>query len=180
MPRETSLTLDLSAYLLGQNSKVASDAGFLFYGQSDVASGAATLEAARARFSFDLARLPADTERVALALTIEQGVRRGQQFSHLKQLVLTVERRFGADPSSPSTPNPMSGNGGHSRRVLQTQRYLEVSCDGTRFRGGLGPLASHFGVEISMIRTKHRWLRPPHHHPCSCRRSRLTRKPPSP
>lgn len=148
MPRETSLTLDLSAYLLGQNSKVASDAGFLFYGQSDVASGAATLEAARARFSFDLARLPADTERVALALTIEQGVRRGQQFSHLKQLVLTVNGdsepiEFTLDTEAMSETAVILGE---FYRRSGTWKFRAM---GQGFRGGLGPLASHFGVEIS-------------------------------
>jgi tellurite resistance protein TerA len=148
MPGETPLTLDPSAYLLGQNGKVASDAGFLFYGQSDVAGGAATLDAASARFSFDLARLPADTERVALALTIEQGVRRGQQFSHLRQLVLTVKGdsepiEFTLDTGAMTETAVILGE------FYRRNGAWKFRAVGQGFRGGLGPLASHFGVEIS-------------------------------
>lgn len=148
IPKEAKLTLDASAYLLGPNGTVASDAGFLFYGQPSVADGAATLDAATARFSIDLARLPVSTERVALALTIEQGVRRGQQFSHLRELMLTVT----GDPE----PVVFKLN---TEVLTETAIILgefyrrngkwKFRAVGQGFGGGLGPLASHFGVEIS-------------------------------
>ena len=142
------LVLDASAYLLGANGKVRSDAGFLFYGQASVANGAATLDPAAATFTLNLGRLPADIDRVALALTIEQGARRGQRFDQVAGLTLTVTGdsepiEFGLDTQAMQEAAVILGefykrNGAWKLRAL-----------GQGFRGGLGPLANHFGVEIS-------------------------------
>lgn len=148
MPKENPLTLDASAYLLGPDGKVASDSGFLFYGQPDIAGGAAVLDTVSARFSFDLARLPANTERVALALTIEQGVRRSQKFSHLRELVLTVT----GDPEPIGftlNTEVMSETAVILGEFYRRSGAWKFRAMGQGFHGGLGPLASHFGVEIS-------------------------------
>lgn len=147
-PASTPLVLDASAYLLGVSGKVASDSGFLFYGQSSVAEGAATLDASSATFTIDLARMPPGIERVALALTIEQGTRRGQKFNQLTGLKLSLTGDlqpigFALDTQAMQETAVIFGefylrNGAWKFRAV-----------GQGFHGGLGPLASHFGVEIS-------------------------------
>lgn len=147
-PSKSELVLDASAYLLGANGKVGSDAEFLFYGQASAANGAVTLDAASATFTFDLGRLPNDIERVALALTIEQGARRGHRFDQVTNLTMTVTGdlepiEFGLNTHAMQEAAVILGefykrNGGWKIRAL-----------GQGFHGGLGPLASHFGVEIS-------------------------------
>lgn len=147
-PSTTPLVLDASAYLLGANGKVGSDAGFLFYGQASVANGAATLDPAASTFTLDLGRLPVDTERVALALTIEQGSRRGQRFDQLASLTLTVTGdsepiEFGLSTQAMQETAVILGE------FYKRDGAWKIRAIGQGFRGGLGPLAAHFGVEIS-------------------------------
>ncbi len=147
-PALTGLVLDASAYLLGASGKVASDAGFLFYGQPSVASGAATLDVAAARFTLDLDRLPPDTERLALALTIEQAARRGQRFDQLAAVTLQIS----------GDPEPirfeLATGGMQETAVILGEFYKrndawKFRAVGQGFHGGLGPLAGHFGVAIA-------------------------------
>ena len=147
-PASTPLVLDASAYLLVASGKVASDAGFLFYGQASVAGGAATLDAGAARFSVDLAALPPATERMALALTIEQGVRRGQRFDQLGEVTLTLSGD--AEPIAYT----LDTRSMQETAVILGEFYKrndawKFRAVGQGFHGGLGPLASHFGVEIA-------------------------------
>jgi tellurite resistance protein TerA len=147
-PATAGLVLDASAYLLGANGKVESDAGFLFYGQPSVANGAATLDPSATTFTLDLGRLPADTERVALALTIEQGARRGQRFDQVAGLTLTVTGdsepiEFGLDTQAMQEAAVILGE------FYKRNGAWKIRAMGQGFHGGLGPLASHFGVEIS-------------------------------
>lgn len=147
-PGATPLVLDASAYLLGASGKVASDAGFLFYGQPSVAGGAATLDAAAANFALDLHSLPPDTERVALALTIEQGARRGQRFDQLSDVTLGVSGD--AEPIS----FVLDTRGMQETAVILGEFYKrneawKFRAVGQGFQGGLGPLADHFGVQVA-------------------------------
>jgi stress response protein SCP2 len=147
-PASTPLVLDASAYLLGASGKVASDAGFLFYGQASVADGAASLDASSVTFTIDLARMPAGIERVALALTIEQGTRRGQKFNQLTGLKLSLT----GDPQPIAFD--LDTQAMQEAAVILGEFYLrngawKFRAVGQGFHGGLGPLASHFGVEIS-------------------------------
>ena len=147
-PSSTALVLDASGYLLTGSGKVASDAGFLFYGQASVAGGAASLNAATATFSLDLARMPPDTERVALALTIEKAVSRGQRFAQLEELTLLVTGD--AEPISIA----LDTRNMQEAAVILGEFYKrneawKFRALGQGFNGGLGPLASHFGVDIA-------------------------------
>lgn len=147
-PESTPLVLEASAYLLGAAGKVAGDAGFLFYGQASVADGAATLDARSATFTLDLGRMPAGVERVALALTIEQGTRRGQRFNQLAGLKLSLT----GDPQPIGFA--LDTQAMQETAVILGEFYLrngtwKFRAVGQGFNGGLGPLAKHFGVDIS-------------------------------
>lgn len=148
-PAVGGLDLDPSAFLLTSSGKVASDADFVFYGQTSGAGGAVTYDAGSTSFTMALERLPGSVEKVALALTIDQGVRRGQRFAQLETVTVTIDD---------------GGAGGHTfklgtRSMEETALILgecylrngqwKFRAVGQGFKGGLGALATHFGVDIA-------------------------------
>lgn len=147
-PGGTPLVLDASAYLLGASGKVQDDSGMAFYGQPRVAGGAVVCDAKAKSFALDLARLPAAIERVALTLTIEQAQARRQSFGQLTEVTLALE----GDAESHHFTLPCAGMSeaavilGECYRRESTWKFRAL---GQGFNGGLGPLAKHFGVEIS-------------------------------
>jgi stress response protein SCP2 len=86
----TVLDLDVRAYLLRVNGILVNDVGFLFYGQNSEAGDAANLDATWSSFVLDLSPMPLDIERVALALTIEQGIQYGQRSEKFFSVSLLV------------------------------------------------------------------------------------------
>lgn len=146
-PGSSPLVLDASAYLLTASGKVTGDEGFLFYGQPSVAGDAAKLDADRREFTVQLARLPAGIERIAFALTVDQGIKRGQRFGQLESVVLDVSGK--AD----KLRFALATAGMTETAVILGECYLrngvwKFRAVGQGFNGGLGPLASHFGVTI--------------------------------
>lgn len=146
-PAASALELDASGFLLTSSGKVSGDEGFLFYGQPSVANGAASLNAAQREYTFDLKRLPANVEKVALALTIDQGIKRGQRFGQLGSVTLALSSASDALRFKLDTANM------NETAIILGECYLrggvwKFRAVGQGFNGGLGPLAAHFGVTI--------------------------------
>jgi len=147
-PGSTPLVLDASAYLLTASGKVQDDSGMAFYGQPSVAGGAVVCDAKARSFALDLARLPASIERVAITLTIEQARARRQSFGQLSEVTLALE----GDAEAHHFTLPCAGMS--EAAVILGECYRRETAWkfralGQGFNGGLGPLARHFGVEIS-------------------------------
>jgi tellurite resistance protein TerA len=146
-PATTALQLDLSAFLLNSSGKVAGDEGFVFYGQPKSPEGAVTLDAARREFSLDLAKVPANIEKVALTLTIDQGAKRGQKFGDLSEVKLEISGH--SEPLVFLLPTA-----GMSEVALIVGEFYKRNgvwkfrAVGQGFNGGLGPLATNFGVDV--------------------------------
>lgn len=147
-PSTTALSLDPSAFLLTSSGKVASDEGFIFYGQPKSPDGAVALDAAKGEYTFDLSRLPANVEKVAVALTVEEAQKRGQRFGDLTEVKLEITG--GGEPLVFALPT--SGMSEAALIVGEFYRRNEqwkFRALGQGFNGGLGPLATNYGVDVS-------------------------------
>ncbi|MFK8082355.1 MAG: TerD family protein [Granulosicoccus sp.] len=150
--------IDVSAFLLSSDGKVASDDDMIFYGQPSSSGGSVSLlsgspssESGTTRFSIDVSSLPAGVDRVAFTATTPAAT--SPALSLIRSLDITV---------SPSGENPDSAQG--CQFTIDTANAVEAAMivgelyrrgDSWKFRavgqgfvGGLAPLAEHFGVEV--------------------------------
>jgi tellurite resistance protein TerA len=144
----SGLELDSSAFLLTDAGKVMNDAGMVFYGQPKSSDGSVAVDAGAKRFSVDLSRVPSNITRIAIALTIDQGLKRGHRFGQVNSVMLEVTGggeplRFAPDVKQMSETALILGE------VYQRNGQWKFRAVGQGFNGGLGPLARHFGVDIS-------------------------------
>jgi tellurite resistance protein TerA len=146
-PPSSPLELDPSAFLLTASGRVPGDESFVFYGQPQAAGGAVVLDSAQREFGLELDRLPGNIEKVALALTIAQGKQRGQRFGDLGEVKLEV--------SGAGEPLVFAlATAGMSEAALVIGEFYKRNgvwkfrAVGQGFNGGLGPLATHFGVDV--------------------------------
>lgn len=147
IPNTSGIVLDSSAYLLSNNGKVPNDSCFLFYGQTSVSNGAARLDPENHRFTLSLDDIPASIDRIALTLTIDQGIKKKQDFTHIKQVSLVIHDEPSEIHFLLETRNSLETAlivGEFYRR----NEYWKFRAIGQGFLGGLGPLAKSFGVDI--------------------------------
>jgi len=137
------LDADISAYLLGENGRVAGDNDMVFYNQPSGAGGAVALTAAAGSSSFavDLARLPASVERITFCLTVDGG-----RFAALTRAELSVsggaDLRFDVPRQGASEAAMILGE------LYRRQGAWKFRAVGQGFDGGLGPLARSFGITV--------------------------------
>lgn len=137
--------LDVSAFLLGANGKVRGDADMCFYGQTSVGNGAVSLtiaEVGRAVFILNLEHLDTAVEKVALTATIYENRAR---FAMCQRLEVSITGELNAQI-------PTQGMQETALILGEFYRYKgawKFRCVSQGFNGGLAPLATHFGVDIS-------------------------------
>ena len=157
-PSNSALELDASAYLLSANGKVLNDAGMVFFGQPSAFAGAVTLDVAARSFAVDLQRVPAEIQRIAFTLTIDKGNQRQQRFGMLESIELRCTGTSLADQAARQTSTAfeflLSTQSMAETAVIFAELYRrdaswKIRAVGQGFVGGLGPLARHFGVDIS-------------------------------
>ena len=147
-PSVSALELDCSAYLLAANGKVLSDAGMVFFGQTSACGGAITLDVAARSFAIDLARVPPDIQKIAFTLTIDKGNQRQQRFGMLESIELRCTGSNTAYEFLLSTQS-MAETAVIFAELYRRDANWKIRAVGQGFVGGLGPLARHFGVDIS-------------------------------
>src|SRR4051794_13066722 len=87
------LDVDASAFLLAANGKARSDADFVFYNQPRSAEGSVETAApagGKQRFKVDLGRVPADIDKVAFVVTINEAASRGVAFEQASAVDLKL------------------------------------------------------------------------------------------
>lgn len=144
----TEMELDVSAFMLTEAGKVTSDAGMVFYGAPASQDGAVKLESSSRRFDLDLSKAPLSISKIAIAITIDKGLSRGQRFAQLKGITLSAKsgedtHTFALDVKS------MSETALILAEVYQRNGQWKLRAVGQGFNGGLGPLAKHYGINIS-------------------------------
>jgi tellurite resistance protein TerA len=144
----SGLELDASAFMLTESGKVTDDSGMVFYGQPKSKDGSVSVDASGKGFDIELSRVPANITRIAIALTVDQGLKRGHRFGMLSSVAVNVTG--GGDPLrfAPSV-HQMSETALILGEVYQRNGQWKFRAVGQGFNGGLGPLARHFGVNIS-------------------------------
>jgi tellurium resistance protein TerD len=151
--------LDGVVFLLNQSGKVRSDADFIFYNNLKSADGSVVHsgdnrtgqgEGDDESVTLDLSKVPADVDRVVLAVTIHDGETRRQNFGMIgKAFVRCVN---GANNSEIARYD-LSEDGSTESAMIFGEVYRngadwKFRAVGQGFNGGLGPLAKNYGVSV--------------------------------
>jgi tellurium resistance protein TerD len=152
--------LDASAFVVGQNDKVLSDAHFIFYnnkaspdgsvvygGDNRTGEGAGDDETIK----IDFAKLPADVKKVVIAVTIHEGVERRQNFG----VVSNAYARVLNDADGKELARfDLSEDGSTNTSLIFVELYrgpqgdIKVKAIGEGWESGLSGLAASLGVNL--------------------------------
>lgn len=151
--------LDASAFLLTSSDKVRSDGDFIFYNNLKSADGSVEHtgdnrtgegDGDDEALTVDLARVPADVQKVAVAVTIHEGESRRQSFGMVSNaFIRVVNDATGREISrydlaeDASTETAMIFG-----EVYRHNGEWKFRAVGQGYKGGLGPLARNYGVNI--------------------------------
>lgn len=150
-PANAPLTLDSSAFVLNAQGQVRGDDDFIFYNQLTLPGGGVQRAGDGRRFTVTFAKLPAGIERIVIALTIDQGQRRGQSFAQLSQV--RAELRDAASQALLAA-FPLATKMMAETALIVGEFYLrngewKFRAVGQGFVGGLAPLARQYGVDVA-------------------------------
>ncbi|HQD56828.1 MAG TPA: TerD family protein [Candidatus Competibacteraceae bacterium] len=150
-PADTPLTLDASAFALTAQGKVRGDGDLIFYNQLELVGGGIRRAEDGRAFTVRFAALPAAIERIVIALTIDQGQRRGQSFGQLSQVRANIRAADGKTvlASFPLATKMMPETALIVGELYRRNGEWKFRAVGQGFVGGLGPLARQYGVEVS-------------------------------
>jgi tellurium resistance protein TerD len=154
----TDFDLDASAFLLAASGKVRSDTDFCFYNNKNV--GDAVIHQGDNRtgegdgddeqIKITLSKLPADIDKVAIAVTIHDGEARRQSFGQVSNaFIRLVNQKTGAEV----VRYDLSEDASVETAMILGEVYRHGSdfkfrAVGQGFKGGLGPLATNYGVSV--------------------------------
>ncbi|GGE92703.1 TerD family protein [Sphingomonas prati] len=155
VPTGRAVEADISAYPLTAAGRVRSDADMIFYNQPSGAGGAVRFDAgigARGGFAIDLARVPAEIERIALCVTVHDAAVRGQTLAMLSAAVVSA-----ASAATPGTPaltfRPELSGATESAmtfaELYRRQGAWKFRAVGQGYNGGLPALARSFGIDVA-------------------------------
>lgn len=151
--------LDASAFLLKDGDKVRSDADFIFYNQLKSTDGSVEHTGDNLTgegdgddevVKVDLSRVPADVQKISVAVTIHEAEGRRQNFGMVTNAFIRVvnEANNGElaryDLSEDASTNTAMIFG----ELYRHGEEWKFRAVGQGFDGGLGPLARNFGVNI--------------------------------
>ncbi|WES70477.1 VWA domain-containing protein [Superficieibacter sp. HKU1] len=135
--------LDPSAFLLGENDRVAQDDDFIFFNNLQSVEGAIRMDLSpqRATFRVRLQDVPPRIHKIALTVVIDGD----NTLEHLAQLSIAASElaRFDVD---------VNGREEKALIVAEIYRYQgkwKLKAVGQGFNGGLEPLARHYGVDVA-------------------------------
>ncbi len=151
--------LDASAFLVKMDGKVRSDNDFCFYNNKVVADGAVKHEGDNLTgagegddetVKIELAKIPADLDKVVFAVTIHEAETRKQNFGQVNHaFIRVVNEENGQEIARYDLSEDASVETamifGEIYRIGTEWKFKAV---GQGFAGGLGALAASFGVNI--------------------------------
>jgi tellurium resistance protein TerD len=151
--------LDSSIFLLNADGKTRSDADFIFYNNLKSADGSVEHtgdnttgegEGDDEMVKVHLAGVPADVQKIAVAVTIHDAESRGQNFGMVSSaFIRVVNAEGGAEIARYDLSEDASTDAamifGEIYRNGEEWKFRAV---GQGFAGGLGPLAKNYGINI--------------------------------
>jgi tellurium resistance protein TerD len=151
--------LDASAFMVKVDGKVRGDSDFIFYnnlkstdgsvqhmGDNKTGAGEGDDEVVQ----IDLSKVPAEVDKVAFAVTIHEGESRRQSFGQVSNAFIRVVNK--ADGKELARYD-LTEDGSTETALVFGELYRngadwKFRAVGQGFKGGLGPLAKNFGVNI--------------------------------
>ncbi|MBA5605664.1 TerD family protein [Duganella sp. FT3S] len=154
-----SFDLDGSAFLLKADGKVRGDADFVFYNNLKSVEGSVAHSGDNRTGAGDgddetvtinLADVPANVDRIAICVTIHEADARRQNFGMVQKAFV---RCVNASGNTEIARFDLSEDGSAETAMVFGEVYRnggdwKFKAVGQGFKGGLGPLASSFGVNI--------------------------------
>lgn len=161
-PRATdgsAFDLDASAFMLKADGKVRSDAGFIFYNQKTSEDGSVVHQGDNTSGQGDgddealnvaLTKVAADIDKIAFTVTIHEAESRRQSFGMVGNAYIRVVNK--ADGKELARYD-LTEDGSTETAMIFGELYRNGSdwkfrAVGQGFKGGLGPLATNYGVNI--------------------------------
>ena len=148
-PANTPLTLDSSAFALTAQGKVRGDGDFIFYNQTTLNDGGIQRAGDGRTFTVNFTALPAAIERIVIALTIDQGQRRGQSFGQLNQVRAEIRAAGNTLAIFSLATKMMPETALIVGEMYRRGGEWKFRAVGQGFVGGLGPLAQQYGVDVA-------------------------------
>ena len=151
--------IDSSAFLLKVDGKVRADTDFIFYnnlkstdgavqhsGDNRTGAGEGDDETVR----IDLTKVPADVERIAICVTIHEAEGRRQNFGQVQKAFI---RCVNGGSNQEVARYDLSEDGSTETAMVFGEVYRngadwKFKAVGQGYKGGLGALASSFGVSV--------------------------------
>jgi tellurium resistance protein TerD len=151
--------LDASAFMVKADGKVRGDSDFIFYnnlkstdgsvqhmGDNKTGAGEGDDEVV----AVDLAKVPAEIDKLAFAVTIHDGESRRQSFGQVGNAFIRVVNK--ADGKELARYD-LTEDGSTETALIFGELYRngadwKFRAVGQGFKGGLGPLAKNFGVNV--------------------------------
>jgi tellurium resistance protein TerD len=155
----SAFDLDGAVFLLNASGKVRSDADFIFYNNLKSADGSITHSGDNTTgagdgddesVTIDLANVPADIDKVVLAVTIHDAETRRQNFGMVSKAFV---RCINAAGNAEIARYDLSEDGSTEAAMIFGEVYRagadwKFRAIGQGFQGGLGPLAKSYGVNV--------------------------------
>lgn len=151
--------IDSSAFLLKVDGKVRNDMDFVFYNNLKSTDGSVAHSGDNRTgagdgddetVNIDLAKVPPEVERIAICVTIHDAEARRQNFGQVQRAFV---RCVNAANSGEIARFDLSEDGSTETAMVFGEVYRngadwKFKAVGQGFKGGLGPLASSFGVSV--------------------------------
>ena len=151
--------LDGAIFLLNAAGKVRSDADFVFYNNLKSTDGSVTHsgdnttgagEGDDETVTIELANVPADVDKVAICVTIHDAETRKQNFGQVSKAFV---RCVNANGNTEIARYDLSEDGSTEAAMVFGEVYRagvewKFRAIGQGFKGGLGPLAKNYGVNV--------------------------------
>ncbi len=151
--------LDASAFLLDASGKVRSDADFIFYNNLKSADGSVAHlgdnltgegDGDDEQLVVQLNNVPADVQKIVLAVTIHQADVRKQNFGQVSQAYI---RCVNKDNNAEIAKYDLSEDASVETAMVFGEVYRhndewKFKAIGQGFEGGLAPLAQSYGVSV--------------------------------
>ena len=151
--------LDASAFLLGDDGRVRSDADFIFYNNLKSADGSVEHtgdnrtgegDGDDESLLVDLPRVPGSVSKIAVTVTIHEGEGRRQSFGMVSNAFIRVVNdatgreiaRYDLTEDASTETAMIFGE------VYRHNGEWKFRAVGQGYRGGLGPLARNYGVNV--------------------------------
>jgi tellurium resistance protein TerD len=155
----TDFDLDASAFLLGTGDRVRGDADFIFYNNLRSADGSVEHtgdnrtgegDGDDEALKVDLATVPSDVQKIAVSVTIHEGEQRRQSFGMVSNAFIRVVNdvtgreiaRYDLSEDASTETAMIFGE------VYRHNGEWKFRAVGQGYKGGLGPMARNFGVNV--------------------------------